>query len=163
MMRGPLLACVLLACNSTPSEPAPSEAATTLTPAVLAGKVEVIDAPATGDVKQVVREAMLAAAARQHRVVVDVGASWCEPCGRFREAAKSGQLDADFPGLTLLVFDLDRDRERLHAAGYRSQYIPLLVVPNADGSASAKRMTGSIKGAGAVAEMTPRLRALLTP
>ena len=34
---------------------------------------------------------------------------------------------------TLLVFDADRDTDRLGAAGYKFQYIPYVAVPGADG------------------------------
>ena len=101
------------------------------------------------------------AAARGRDVVVYVGATWCEPCGYFHRAVVDGQLDAGFPRLTLLEFDADVDEARLRAAGYTSQMIPLFVRPGADGRATDRTMEGSIKGDGAVAELTPRLRALL--
>jgi len=150
---------MVAACNSTPDVGA-VDAATAPKPTTLAGPVELLQ-PEQGDVRSVVKTAALAAAARQHRLVVYVGATWCEPCERFREAAKAGTLDATFPGLSLLVFDIDRDRARLAAAGYKSQYIPLLVLPNADGSAGPHRMEGGQKGNGAVAQMAPRLAELL--
>ena len=90
-----------------------------------------------------------------------VGASWCEPCRRFHEAVTRGELDATFPTLRLLEFDLDRDQARLQAAGYGSRMIPLFEVPGPDGRASGRRIEGSIKGPGAVAEIVPRLRRIL--
>ena len=161
-MKFPYLlgALVLAACNSTPDVPVDPNAP--VQPATLAGAVELVDAPASGDVKIVVRDAMIAAAKRQHRLVVYVGATWCEPCERFREAAKRGELNAKFPGLALLVFDADRDRQRLKDAGYTSTYIPLLVLPKPDGSASEWKMEGGEKGYGAVAQMAPRLTTLLS-
>jgi hypothetical protein len=108
-----------------------------------------------------VRDALSGDSGGPGELVVYVGASWCEPCRRFHEAALGGELDQSFPGLTLLEFDLDRDRERLAAAGYVSKYIPLFAVPEADGSASGKQIEGAIKGEGAVEFIEPRLRALL--
>ena len=120
-----------------------------------------LEAPASGEVARVVRDAAVTARQQGQTLLVYVGATWCEPCERFHQAAARGELDRDFAELRLLVFDADRDRERLAAAGYASNLIPLLVVPQPDGTASNKRMQGSIKGSGAVAEMTPRLRELL--
>ncbi len=160
-LAGALLA-FLSGCNSTPEVGAErSEQKAFVKPAHPTGPVELLD-PKPGDVKDVVKVAMIEAAARNHRLVVYVGASWCEPCERFREAAKKGELNADFPGLSLLVFDVDADRKRLAAAGYASQYIPLIVLPKDDGAASEFRMAGGSKGNGAVASMSPRLTALLT-
>ena len=123
------------------------------------GKVELIPAPPAGEVAPWVVERV--AAARGRDVVVYVGATWCEPCGYFHRAVVDGQLDAGFPRLTLLEFDADVDEARLRAAGYTSQMIPLFVRPGPDGRATDRTMEGSIKGDGAVAELTPRLRALL--
>jgi thiol-disulfide isomerase/thioredoxin len=154
-------ALALGACNSTPEVgPDPAEKKAIVKPATLSGPVELLE-PTAGDVKDAVRSAMIAAAARNHRLVVYVGASWCEPCERFREAARKGELNAGFPGLSLLVFDADADRKRLAAAGYQSAYIPLLVIPKDDGAASEFRMEGGSKGEGAVASISPRLTALL--
>lgn len=125
------------------------------------GRVRIVDAPDKGDVRGVVREALSEAADERRRVVVYVGASWCEPCQRFHEAAARGELDSTFPNLTLLEFDLDRDRERLGLAGYAPKYIPLFALPAPDGGASSKQVEGGIKGEGAVAFMAPRLKELL--
>src|SRR5262249_45611898 len=95
------------------------------------------------------------------QLLVYVGATWCEPCQRFHRAAAHGDLDSAFPKLTLLEFDLDRDGDRLRAAGYRSSYIPMFCAPKPDGTASDKQFAGSVKGEGAVAEITPKLRRLL--
>jgi hypothetical protein len=108
-----------------------------------------------------VRTAVTAAAAPERQHVVYVGAAWCEPCGYFHRAVEAGELDAAFPRLTLLEFDADLDQARLEAAGYTSQMIPLFMRPAADGQASGRQIQGSIKGPGAVAEITPRLRRLI--
>jgi hypothetical protein len=82
---------------------------------------------------------------------------------RFHKAAESGQLDAEFGKLRLLVFDLDRDGAALEKANYKSELIPLFALPNPDGTASGKQIEGSIKGDGAVAQISPRLHELVGP
>lgn len=128
---------------------------------VAQGKVEVLKAPPGDDAAAVIREKLEDAKSRGRDLVVYVGATWCEPCQYFHRAAEHGDLDAQFPTLTLLEFDLDVDGARLAAAGYKSELIPLFVVPENDGRASARRFEGSIKGERAVANITPRLRSLL--
>jgi thiol-disulfide isomerase/thioredoxin len=131
------------------------------TPRAKGGKLELVDAPPGPDVAALVKEQLGRSASDGRKLLVYVGASWCEPCRRFHAAAEAGQLDGQFPDLRLLVFDLDRDSERLAAAGYVSQYIPLFALPDADGRASARHIEGSIKGDSAVGEIGPRLRSLL--
>lgn len=143
-------------CKSAPDEPRPAPAS-----GAHVAHVQLDDAPASGDVDVLVREALAKASAEKRHLVVYVGATWCEPCRRFHEAAAKGELDATFPDLDMLVFDLDRDGERLAAAGYVSKYIPLFALPKADGTSSGKQVEGGIKGEGAVAFITPKLQALL--
>ncbi len=95
------------------------------------------------------------------RTIVYVGAAWCEPCRRFHDAATAGQLDKTLPPIRFVEFDLDRDEERLRAAGYESKFIPLFAVPERDGRASGQQIAGSIKGEGAVPEISPRLLQLI--
>lgn len=111
----------------------------------------------------IVRQNLAQAKAEGRQVLVYVGATWCEPCRHFHEAANRGELDAAFPLLTLVEFDLDRDRERLMAAGYHFEYIPLFSIPAEDGRSKGKQISGSIKGPRAVSDITPRLKALLQP
>lgn len=125
------------------------------------GHLQIAEASAAGDVEPLVREALARASAAHRRLIVYVGATWCEPCQRFHRAAAQGELDASFPNLDVLAFDLDRDGERLASAGYVSKYIPLFALPSADGSASGKQVEGGVKGDGAVAYLTPRLKGLL--
>ncbi len=113
------------------------------------------------DTAALVREETRKAAMAGRELVVYVGASWCEPCRYFHQTAARGDLDREFPNLTLLEFDLDEAKEALSSAGYISQLIPLFAVPAPDGRASAHTFEGSIKGEGAVANLTPRLRELL--
>lgn len=144
------------------SAPQPSPHATASSRSAPAGHVRVTKAPPGGEVEPIVRDAMEKAGAEKRRLVVYVGATWCEPCQRFHHAAEGGELDATFPDLTLLEFDLDHDGERLASAGYVSKYIPLFALPAPNGTASGKQVEGGIKGEGAVAFITPRLQKLLS-
>src|SRR5512142_2189326 len=122
--------------------------------------VEMVPAP-PGDVPALVKME-LARAARDHRqLLVYLGATWCEPCRRFHQAAAEHRLDRDFPSLRLLEFDNDRDGARLAMAGYTGQYIPLFARPASDGRSTGRQIEGSVKGDGAVDQIVPRLRALL--
>lgn len=57
----------------------------------------------------------------------------------------------------------DREAGRTSdAAGYGSRMIPLFVSPEDDGAPSARRMEGSIHGAGSPQEIVPRLRTILS-
>jgi thiol-disulfide isomerase/thioredoxin len=144
------------ACDASPPKPAPA-ASTAAGPAV-----EILAVPpgAPSGPELILRE-MDRAAKDGRKLLVYVGASWCEPCRRFHEAAAAGQLDSTFPGLRLLEFDSDRDEQLLQQAGCASEMIPLFARPTPDGHCSAERMEGAIKGEGAVAWITPRLKRLL--
>jgi thiol-disulfide isomerase/thioredoxin len=142
-------------------EPAPKTSSSQGARSAAAAKLAVVEAPASGDVGPIVAAAVSAASLEGRTVVVYVGATWCEPCQRFHAAAAHGDLDAEFPRLTLLEFDLDRDRERLAAAGYVSRLIPLFALPGPGGAASGKQIEGGIKGEGAVGFIAPRLKELL--
>lgn len=122
-----------------------------------------VPAPAEGEVATLVQGAAAKAKAERRTLVVYTGAVWCDPCRRFHEAATRGELGLELDGITLLEFDLDRDADRLRAAGYTSKYIPLFARPAADGRSSGKQIEGSIKGDGAVKEISPRLAALVRP
>lgn len=126
-----------------------------------AGKLRIALAP-EGSVDSIVRGALDGARAEGRTLVVYVGATWCEPCQYFHRAAQRGDLDAVFPRMTLLEFDLDKDRERLVAAGYASKYIPLFALPGPDGTASGKQVEGGIKGDGAVGYISGRLEKMLS-
>ena len=131
-------------------------------PLVLARGVRFVKAGPEPDVAKLVRTERDRAAADGRELIVYVGATWCEPCQRFHAAAQRGELDGEFPELTILEFDLDEDRDRITAAGYMSKLIPLFVVPAEDGRASSRGFEGGVKGDGAVASITPRLRKLLS-
>ena len=141
-----LVLVMLAACNA--AEP---------TPRTLA----LIDAPGAGDIEPIVAGELGRAFAVHDQLLVYVGASWCEPCRDFHDAAEKGELDRDLGGVRLLVFDADRDTDALESAGYHSEYIPLFAVPRLDGRASGKQIEGAVKGRDAVAQIVPRLQALL--
>lgn len=130
-------------------------------PLVLAHGIRFVKAPPENDVPKLVRAEREKAAADGRDLIVYVGAKWCEPCRNFHAAALKGELDGDFPDLTILEFDLDEDRDRINIAGYDSKLIPLFVYPGADGRGTERRFEGSVKGAGAAANIVPRLRKIL--
>jgi hypothetical protein len=129
------------------------------------GKLELVDGSGAGsganDIKPQIAAELARTTADHKHLLVYVGASWCEPCAHFHDAALAGKLDATFGDVRMLVFDADRDNDALDHAGYKYQLIPLFAIPRADGAASGKQIEGSIKGVDAVAEISPRLRALV--
>ena len=168
-MRAAAIFLLLLACRTSEvgADPSPKHDAPAAPPAaqvpgvgVKAHGVELAPAP-DGDVATIVRAATAQARAHGRTLLVYIGATWCEPCKRFHHAAERGELDEHFPTLSLLVFDLDRDGERLRAASYAPGYVPYFGLPGDDGKATRRAMEGSIKGEGAVDNITPRLERLL--
>ncbi len=153
-----LLAAASSGCSSDPAPvPAVSAEARSAPPPVSVQRMP----EGQGDVPGWVRSEATAAKARGGRALVYVGAEWCEPCKRFKAAAARGELDAALPGLVLLELDHDRDEAALRELGCTSRMIPLLAVPDADGKCTDRRVEGAIKGEGAVAYMTPKVKALL--
>lgn len=124
-------------------------------------RLEIESAVAGEDAAALIHDASARAEQDHRRLLVYVGAKWCEPCRRFHEAAERGELGGRFGELRLYEFDLDRDAPRLARAGYNPRLIPLFALPAADGRASGRQIEGSIKGDGAVANISPRLAALL--
>lgn len=114
-----------------------------------------------GEVDAVVREAVAAATAEEQRVVVYVGATWCEPCQAFHQAVELGELDQALAGVRFVEFDSDHDGARLEAAGYGGRLIPRFVLPDAEGRGSERRIEGGIKGSKAVANIMERLGPML--
>jgi thiol-disulfide isomerase/thioredoxin len=98
--------------------------------------VRVVVAVQDSDALSVVRTERLKAKAEGRVLVVYAGAGWCEPCKRFKHAIQTGALDDKLARTTLLVFDADRDTERLASAGYKFQFIPYVALPAADGHPS---------------------------
>jgi hypothetical protein len=95
--------------------------------------VRIVVAGQDSDALSVVRTERLRAKAEGRVLVVYAGAAWCEPCKRFKHAIQTGVLDDKLAKTTLLVFDADRDTERLASAGYKFQFIPFVGLPGADG------------------------------
>jgi hypothetical protein len=165
-----ILLSFVLACRTEAigSDPAPQKSsAPVVSPATglesigaKATGVELIPAP-QGDVAAIVKSAREKARAKNRALMVYIGAVWCEPCQHFHHAAEEGKLDAKFPNLTLLVFDLDADGQRLKRAQFAPGYIPYFGVPGDDGHATSTAMEGSIKGEGAVDNISPRLAELV--
>lgn len=153
-----LLALALAACDSKPA-PGPAPTATSKAgPRASGPRFE--KAPEGADFAAIARERRAAAEAEGRKLLIYVGAPWCEPCQHFHRAVEQGKLDETFAGLTFLELDVEVDRARLLGAGYASRYIPLFAAPGPDGRMT-RFIEGSIKGEGAVAEITPRLVRLL--
>ena len=117
----------------------------------------------SGAIEPWVQEQVELADAEHTRVLVYVGASWCEPCQRFHAAVQRGELNGTLNGLRFLEFDQDHDAVALKTAGYVYEYIPVLALPDPDGRNHGRMISGSIKGPRAVQEnLVPRLQALLS-
>jgi hypothetical protein len=138
----------------------PAPTAPTIAVGAKARGIEMIPAP-PGDVAAIVKAARTSARAHGRALMVYIGAKWCEPCQRFHHAADEGKLDDKFPTLTLLVFDLDADGDRLKRAQFAPGYIPYFGIPGEDGHATSNATEGSIKGEGAIENISPRLEELV--
>lgn len=149
----PLVFLALAACtNNSSSTPKVDPTAT----------VRFITAP-QGDVAPMVVAELARAKSEKRQLLLYVSAPWCEPCRVFHEAVDRGELTGKLGAVDLLSFDGDHDAERLIIANYESQYIPAFHLPLADGKSSGKKIEGSVKGGGAVADLVPRLKELLGP
>lgn len=149
------------ACN-TREQRAPGAKASALVVAKSREKPQLKHRSDSVPLEQFVQQHVEEADAQGMRVLVYVGAAWCEPCKRFHQALASGELDEALAGTKFVEFDADKDRAELRAAGYASKYIPLFSVPDHSGHASGRAIEGSIKGDDAVKkDLVPRLLALL--
>ncbi len=144
------------AAASAPSKVAPKQADTPKS-----SKPSFVTAEAEGEISGVVKAAVGDARASDERVVVYVGAEWCEPCKRFHQAVEAGELDQQLAGVRFLEFDADRDQARLQAGGYTGRYIPRFALPGDDGKFGGKKIEGGVKGDGAVEHIMKRLTPLL--
>src|SRR3954464_13112220 len=112
------------ACNGRREAHAVAEAATPSVAKSLAKpKLEHRSQP-QAPLEQFVQQQVEEADASGVRVLVYVGATWCEPCRRFHKSLESGELDDALAGTKFLEFDADRDISELRTAGYASKYIP---------------------------------------
>jgi len=126
-----------------------------------APEMRVVSHALTTSVQAHVVSALAEAEADKRRLVVYVGAPWCEPCRRFHDAVKAGELNDALEGVRFLEFDHDVHQEGLKSAGYLRRFVPLFAIPDPDGSASERLHQGAIKGPGAVDFIMPHLKALL--
>jgi thiol-disulfide isomerase/thioredoxin len=155
---------VLVACgtnNATPDPAASSAPASTTSPKP--PNVEWVTVPEGAEPAAFVTSELARAKSDHKKLLVYVGATWCEPCQRFHKAAQAGELDNVFPDIRLVDLDADKDAAIVDALDCRSQLIPLFSMPDESGHCSAKRVEGGIKGDGAVGYIAPRLRSLLGP
>jgi thiol-disulfide isomerase/thioredoxin len=163
-MRAAIACLVLFACSEqapVTGAATPSGSAQQGQVSTRSGNVELVPAPAEGGLAEFVAQEVARGRSEQVPVVVYVGATWCEPCRDFHAAAAAGTLDAALGPMRFLEFDLDRDSERLKAAGYRSQLVPLFARPLPDGRASGTQTDGVQTGGRYVEQLTPRIRELL--
>jgi thiol-disulfide isomerase/thioredoxin len=154
-----ILCVTIAACSQDPPQPT-KEPATTTAPKE-SPRIEWIKAPTGEDAATIVKRELERAHNDKKRLLVYVGAPWCEPCKRFHDAAENGQFDGVFPNLRLVEFDLDVDADRLARAGYASKMIPLFAIPTENGTGSGKQIEGSVKGEAAVQNLRSRLLPLL--
>ncbi len=161
---------LLAACNptrSTPTATSTSAASSPLpSPPPQAGEgvrrgVEFVAFSGTEALDGFVMRELRRAERDKRELLLYVGASWCEPCQRFHEAAKRGELDADFPTLRLVDLDRDRDEAELTQTSCLSEMIPMFARPTPRGNCSNEMIFGSIKGPGAIDNIRPRLKRLL--
>ncbi len=152
-----------------PSTPAPAPAVTPAPappkdswPASERPELIAAELSATGDLGALLTSETARAAADGRKLVVYVGATWCEPCRRFHDALKAGSLHAAFPKVRFLELDADRHARPIQVAGCQSDFIPLFALPDVSGRCSpTARIAGGVKGDGAVANIVPRLQSLL--
>ena len=159
-----LLLCVTIApgCNERKEPTEPIKAAASAVPRSRAKPMLTRRHDRKAPLEHFVQQHVEHAETTGSRVLVYVGATWCEPCKRFHKALETGQLDESLAGTHFLEFDADSDRSELKAAGYAFNYIPLFSVPDSSGHATPLSIEGAIKGDAAVKEsLVPRLLALL--
>lgn len=157
------LSALASACSSQSIEPDPSSSASAATTADAHRKVEWVKVPAGSDPRAYVKDELARAKADQKKLVLYVGAKWCEPCNHFHEATDRGELDAAFPDLRLVAFDHDEESSAIAALGCESQYIPMFSVPDDEGHCTRHKIQGGIKGASNVEFLSKKLRNLIGP
>ena len=162
-----LLGLLLGGCSRT-EEPAAAKERTSdardssASPAAAAVKPQLVRVPAElSDGRNYVRKML--EHHKDGKVLIYVGATWCEPCTRFHDALASGALDHELANAVFLEFDLDQHQALLSDAdmGCKSKLVPLFARPNPDGTCSSERTEGGVKGERAVSVIVPRLAPLL--
>ncbi|MFO0547615.1 MAG: thioredoxin family protein [Polyangiaceae bacterium] len=153
-------ALLLAACSDQGAEPEPRPAQSTSARAQ-GPKPEFVPVPAGVTGKTWIQSELARADRDGVKLVVYVGATWCEPCKAFHEALASGALDQKLAGVRFLDFDLESHAAALQDAECQSKLIPLFARPTTDGTCGAQRTEGGIKGSGAVDYMLPHLLGIL--
>lgn len=125
------------------------------------GKLELIDAPKSDDVAPLIAKEVARAKTDHKKLLVYMGAVWCDPCVKFHEAANRGELDQVFGDVRMLVFDADRDNAAIERAGYKYEFVPLFALPGPDGRSTGKQIEGAPKGSKYVEQISGRLRTLI--
>ncbi len=125
------------------------------------GKVELVTAIAAGQAAASIADEIALATTDNKRCVVYVGATWCEPCKRFKKALLAGELDTELQGARLLEFDADLDKSRLNAAGYSWRYVPFFAVPRLGGDNSGRVTAGVPSKSAPMAPLAKRIATLL--
>ncbi len=161
-MRVPLLVLSVLVACAREEPPPPLREPAPAGSAAPANKPEWVPIPPdASDGAELVRAELTRAESDGRKLVVYVGASWCEPCQHFHQAVERGELDAELAGVRILDFDHDRHGDLLERAGCTSKMLPLFARPAADGRCGPARTEGGIKGPRAVEHILPRLREIL--
>lgn len=144
--------------TSSPSVPAERASADAGARRAEGARVELVEATTDSDAISLVRTKRLEAKAQGRVLVVYVGASWCPPCRRFKAEVEQGRLDDRLGKTTLLVFDADRDVDRLGGAGHTFTFVPFVALPGPGGHPSdAQEARG--KGDNAWTELLDKLDA----
>jgi thiol-disulfide isomerase/thioredoxin len=158
-----LAALLATSCTGKPADAGGQRtAAQAKTPSTAVAKPEFVKVTAEGRaVPELVRESKARADAEGRRLLVYVGASWCEPCQVFHRAVEAGELDGKLAGVRFLEFDTDTDRDALVEGGYGGSLIPRFALPGADGRGTDAKIEGGVKGDGAVDHIVQRLEPLL--
>lgn len=138
--------------------PPPGPTPPVATSAAQNAKVRILELTQEGDLPSLVRAANVRAKEEHRTLVVYVGADWCPPCKAFHEALVKGDLDEKFPNMTVLMVDLDANRERVLAAGYGSKFIPFFAVPGPDGRKAKGFEVSTLKKDQAMAEIIAGLK-----
>ncbi len=124
---------------------------------------QMIEAGPGENIKPMIAEARRKAESESVVLMVYVSATWCAPCQEFQASLQSGALNNVLPNLRFLKFDAQKDGERIDRAGYSSDFVPYIVIPNADGSPSSKRIEGAVvKGKSGTQAVVEKLHALLS-